>query len=148
MTLFETATRNLRRLKELGLLSSVGSAARTFYEAGPIMLAAAGTMEPNSQDLEDKSHDKPPISIQDVPLALRQSIRHHGLQARARTEDTQALIEKLCRWRPLSASELAALLGKAAPYISQTHIAPMVKDGRLRFLHSEPNHPDQRYLAD
>jgi ATP-dependent DNA helicase RecG len=145
----QTATRNLRKLREHNLLTAVGTSARTTYEPGSIMLAASPqAMEPDFQGSNDSFQDKPPISAHDLPLNLRQALVRHGLMIRAKTEDTQALIASMCRWRPLSATEIASLLKKAPTYISQAHLAPMTRDGRLRFVHPEPNHPDQRYIAD
>lgn len=145
----QSATRNLRRLRELGLLSAVGTTARTTYQPGPAMLAAMPLpLEAGPQGLEDSPQDKPAISLQDLPLNLRQALRHHGLSSRPKVEDTQALIAALCRWRPLSAAEIASLLRKAPTYVSQAYLAPMTRDGRLRFVYPEPSHPDQRYMAD
>jgi ATP-dependent DNA helicase RecG len=59
------------------------------------------------------------------------------------------LIVALCRHKPLTAQELASLLGnrEQKPFV-RDYLTPMVSDGLLSYtIPDRPNHPDQRYTA-
>jgi ATP-dependent DNA helicase RecG len=60
----------------------------------------------------------------------------------------RAGIRRLCTWAPLTADQLATLLGKDRQYLRNKHLIPMVRDGELRFLYPESaKHPHQAYVA-
>jgi ATP-dependent DNA helicase RecG len=67
----------------------------------------------------------------------------HGNYLRGnRLPDT---IRHLCRWRALSVSELARLLGKSKSYVNR-HVRRMREAGHLERLHPDaPSSPDQKY---
>lgn len=86
-------------------------------------------------------------TLQDVlPETLKATLQDLGAQVPQ--DDLRNLIQKLCRWRALSARELASLLNKNRYYIAQEHIGPMVEAGRLkRTIPEKPTHRNQKYRA-
>jgi ATP-dependent DNA helicase RecG len=74
--------------------------------------------------------------------------RAAALSRRAPREEAEALIVDLCRWQPLSAEQLAALLGRNVVYLRNTFLAPLTRAKRLRHtIPEQPNHPQQTYRA-
>ncbi|OHV81647.1 ATP-binding protein [Rhizobium sp. LCM 4573] len=148
-----SASRSLKKMRDLELLVLKGSSSKTYYEAGPRLIEAQEdpelTLGVNSQDKAPNSQDNSEISIKDVPAKLRVQIQAIALGRRAPPEKMFALIEALCSWRPLSASELAKLLERSNIYVAQSYLYPMIKDERLSFLYPEmKNHPNQKYVAN
>jgi ATP-dependent DNA helicase RecG len=70
-----------------------------------------------------------------------------GLLGKKTTADTlRLLISDLCAWRPLSAAEIAFLLGRTRDHLLNEHIRPMVASGDLLpTLPDQPKHPRQAY---
>ena len=57
------------------------------------------------------------------------------------------LVLRLCEIVPLSARQLAALLGRSEAYVSDA-VQPLVREGRLAFLYDgQPRHPRQKYVT-
>ena len=54
----------------------------------------------------------------------------------------RGVILQLCRWRPLSAQALAAVLGRRADYISKKYLRPMVAEGLIEL--TIPDKPRSR----
>lgn len=149
----QTASRELRRLREHSLLTVKGTGVRTYYIAGPEMLKTMeprpSTMEPRSRIMEPSSHDKPVrVKVTDLPATLRHDVQNYALGKRLTEEYAYEIIAAMCAWRPLSANEIADLLGKTSSYISQAYLGPMIKSGKLSYVYPEMvHHPEQRYVA-
>ncbi|PZW36967.1 ATP-dependent DNA helicase RecG [Humitalea rosea] len=147
------ATRDLRRLCELGLLLAEGNTTGRIYRPGPGMMAG-GAVGPAVPADDGSMHDKAAtmhgkaVTMQDnglppVPEELRTLLDLLG----RRTDPgiLHAVVEKLCAWQPLSVGQLADLLGRTETY-TRTVIGAMVKEGRLERTRADvPRHPDQAY---
>lgn len=150
------ASKSLRKLRISNLLSDRGSSSRTYYVPGTEMLKRMVTLEPNSQDsgarfqgITTVQSAEPPVTIEMVPTKLRTEIKHVALGKRLTPELAQDLISALCAWKPLSAVEIADLMGKSPAYLSQAYLSVMVREGRLRYLFEDQvNHPGQKYVAN
>lgn len=85
------------------------------------------------------------VMLAPLPSPLHDEIRQLGKRATS-AGDVQELVLKLCRWRELSVAEIAEYLHRAKSYIRQSIVQPLVKAGRLAYLHpNELAHPGQRY---
>jgi ATP-dependent DNA helicase RecG len=151
------ASGHLRRLRDLELLEMKGGGSRTYYVPGQRFLAAPVVSatekvldEPNSHQLTRDSHQSKQNSHQDlvtVPLELAERIPPVG--TKPRREIMSALIVDLCRWRALSARELATILnGRGHKPLVRDYLTPMVEEGLLAYtIAAMENHPDQRYTV-
>jgi len=167
------ASGHLRRLRELSLLEMKGAGSRTYYVPGPRFLAAPQAPEvqdtsrqasPDSHQLPADTHQLPSDThqlpanthqlsadthqlVDRLPESLRASIPRPGTKPRRHV--LQALIRGLCDWRPLSARELATLLGgRDHKHLVREFLSPMIQEGLLAYTIPETeNHPDQRYTV-
>lgn len=149
------ASGHLRRLRDLELLEMKGAGSRTYYVPGQRFLAAPAAPapemvpdEPNSHQPTQDSHQPVQDSRQPlggVPRELAERIPQAG--SKPRREILRALIVDLCRWRALSAKELATILhGREHKPLVRDYLTPMVGEGLLAYTIPEmENHPDQRY---
>ena len=168
------ASTHLRRLRNLELLEKRGSGSRTYYEPGrafqPGPRAGSGVVGseahqpgPRSREADAQSHVATAQSHQpgaqshqpeprlvtrdDLPTALSERLPNPG--QRPGRDALRTLIVDLCTARPLSARNLAALLGRRdhKPLI-RDHLTPLIEAGRLRYTVPEmPKHPQQAYTA-
>lgn len=145
------ASKSLKIMVKEGLLEMRGGGARTHYRAGPQFLAltnmdgSAASIHANADNMDGEVSY---LRIGDVPPAMRVQMRTLQMKKRAKPEEISDAIKKLCDWKPLSLSEIAALLDKAPTYVSQKFIAKMVSDGDLCYLFPElPQHPSQKYQS-
>ncbi|MBX3322455.1 MAG: putative DNA binding domain-containing protein [Phycisphaeraceae bacterium] len=161
------ASTHLRRLRDLKLLEKKGSGSRTYYEPGEMFVpgprtgsASAGAEShqaaaqshqaaAQSHQPEAKSRQVEPNRV--TPEYLPPQIAHRLPKAGQRpSQDVlRALIIDLCAAQPLSARNLAALLGRRdhKPLI-RDHLSPLIEDGRLHYTIPEmPKHPNQAYAA-
>ena len=153
------ASSHLRRLRDLDLLQMKGASSRTYYVAGPKFLAAppvlvsvpeASTIPHNSHQAATDSRQPSADSRQllaTIPPELTARIPKAG--SKPRREVLRALIVELCRWRSLSARELALILhGREHKPLVRDYLTPMVREALI--VHTIPemeNHPDQRYTV-
>jgi ATP-dependent DNA helicase RecG len=152
------ASTHLRRLRDHGLLEMKGSGNRTYYVPGPVFVAAQTDRpdenehqsEHNSHHLAQNSHhpaDNSHHLLVTIPPDLRSRIPPAG--AKPRRAELRALLIDLCRWRSLSARELATILGRQdhKPLV-RDYLSPMVAEGLLAYTIPEmENHPEQRYTV-
>jgi ATP-dependent DNA helicase RecG len=149
------ASNSLRKLKSLDLLTAKGGGSKVYYVMGPSMLAAldahgaAATLQPSLEDKRSNLEgNEPSIAITDLPMALRKAVNMLALRGRMKPFEAQDIIYKICRWRALSASEIASLLGKSTKHTTDAYLYPMIKDGVLSYTYPDMvNHPQQKYLA-
>jgi ATP-dependent DNA helicase RecG len=149
------ASRNLRALTKLDLLSDRGSGVRTHYIAGPEMIARdVAERDPPQEIIHDSAlimdggiHGSDNL-LKDMPLSLRTTVRNAQFKRRLDPEEGRQIIEALCQWRALSLSEIANLIDKTPTHISQKYLTPMVASRALEYLYPEmPQHPGQKYRA-
>ncbi|WP_424360854.1 ATP-binding protein [Methylocystis parvus] len=144
------ASKSLRQLRSLNLISDRGSGARTYYVPGPAF-PAPGTlnidvsMDASAHKIYGKSGDRL-ASTSELPPELR--LRLQAIGKRLEPEKARDLIIDLCKWRPLSAEEIASFLKKTTSYVSQKYLYGMVREGKLIYLYPEMvKHPGQKYRA-
>jgi ATP-dependent DNA helicase RecG len=151
------ASGHLRRLRDLELLEMKGAGSRTYYEPGSRFLAAQRAPVPaivsdpsnSHQDAQD-SHQPGMDSHQllaTIPADLADRVPPAG--SKPRRDILRALIVDLCRWRALSARELAIILNdREHKPLVRDYLTPMVGEGLLAYtIPAMENHPDQRYTA-
>lgn len=147
------ASKSLRKLRAVNLLSDRGGGNRAYYVPGPELVKRM----PIGQPLGANPLESPPrstgsdeeVSINLAPANFRKDIRLILLGQRLSLDLARRLLVGLCGWKPLSAAQLGSLLGMNPAYLTQTYLSVLVKEGHLRYLYPEqPNHPSQKYVAD
>lgn len=148
-----TASKALRELRKAGLLTAKGGGASAYYVPGDEMITRAiqyaerETIHDKRAIMDGTIHDKG-LRIEQLPPPLRTRARTAYMRKRLDAAWARKLIFDLCKWRPLSATEIADLVGKTRDYVSQRFIGPMISDGSLRYtIEQMPKHPDQKYAA-
>lgn len=161
------ASAHLRRLRDLGLLEMKGAGSRTYYVPSTEFVARSlagqspgGTGSPHHSTPETPqptpdTHQptanthQPAADTHQVLAALPSSLRARIPRAgtKPRKEALRALIRDLCAWRPLSASDIAELLGgRDHKHLVREFLSPLVDEGLLAYTIPEmENHPNQRY---
>lgn len=168
------ASAHLRRLRDLALLEMKGSGNRTYYVAGPgFERAGRGRTDPlqaraqihtspaaNTPQVPPDTHQVPADTPQPAPAsaaseagrdalpeALRRRLPAPGTKPRQTA--IRRLLQDLCAWKPLSARELAALLGRQDhKHLVRELLSPMVAEGLLAYtIPAMEKHPDQRYVT-
>ncbi len=154
------ASGHLRRLRDLGLLEQKGKSVGTYYvptlrllEGSPDAAApgsdqATGENPPLSQGVKPLTQGVSPLSqgVEGLPQELTDAVQ--GLGERASPSEVRDVVRRLCEWKPLSAQEIAKILGRGQAYASRTYLAPMIRDGDLAYtIPDTPSHQDQKYRA-
>ncbi|MFA5631949.1 MAG: ATP-binding protein [Porticoccaceae bacterium] len=143
------ASAHLRRLRDQGLIRMKGAGSRTYYVPGEAFEAAQTTVaQGNENQPVQDSHQPPQDSHQPlvtIPAELQARIPPAG--TKPRREVLRALLIDLCRWRAMSARDLAAILHrKDHKPLVRDYLSPMVAEGLLAYTIPEmENHPEQRY---
>jgi ATP-dependent DNA helicase RecG len=156
-----TASARLRRLRDLGLLAMKGSGSRTYYVPGPSFAAdtpqaaeipsspTADThqVQADTHQVEPDTHQQPRMGLGHLPEALRARLPTPGTKPRKAL--MRMLLTDLCAWQPLSARELADLLGRQDhKHLVRELLSPMVAEGLLAYtIPTMEKHPEQRYTA-
>ncbi|HEY1686486.1 MAG TPA: ATP-binding protein [Tepidisphaeraceae bacterium] len=156
------ASGHLRKLRDHGLFEQKGRGSQTFYAPTERMLnpqkfkittatSAPGQnpvpSEPTRLSPQDKAQ---PLglgpNLGGLPKSLAEAIISLG--QRAAPDDLRAVVRQLCQWKPLTSEQLAGYLGRHQVYLTQTHLAPMIRDGELVYLYPDrPAHPQQAYTV-
>lgn len=80
----------------------------------------------------------------DLPADLQADVA--ALGHRADAHRVRQVILRLCLIRPRPLSQIAGILGRHPKYVSQQHVLPLVRAGRLAYtIPDEPRHPEQEY---
>ncbi len=81
-----------------------------------------------------------------LPSHLAETIANLG--QRATRQDIEYAVWKLCDWRALQVTEIAAFLERNRKYVQNQFLSPMIKQGKLIYTYPEnPAHPQQAYKA-
>ncbi len=157
-----TASGNLRRLRDLGLLEQKGQSRAIYYVPTKELLGKPEEVPeiPSGTRLDEgatPSAKGQPVGLDPIgcakamglppiPVELTESIL--SLKAKNPSNVLRDLIYRLCRWEPLQLSQLGELLGKNPVYLLDGHLRPMLRAGELEYLYPEsPAHPKQAYRA-
>jgi hypothetical protein len=122
-----------------------GAGNRVYYMPTPAFAAARAAGDPAGSDVSQAAadtHQPRPNSRQPeqdgrqllvtIPAPLRVRLPLPG--TKPRRDSLRALITDLCAWRPLSARELAGILGRQEHKpLMRDHLSPMVADGTLAY---------------
>jgi ATP-dependent DNA helicase RecG len=142
----------------------LGSGSRTYYVPGPRFLTAQRVPVPAVVSATSNSHQPVQNSHQPVQNSHQPNLDSHQLLAtipaeladrippagsKPRRDILRALIIDLCRWRALSARELAIILNdREHKPLVRDYLSPMVGEGAIAYtIPAMENHPDQRYTA-
>ena len=160
-----TASQDLRKLRELKLLSQKGKGSATYYLPGALfpveveppphgsshgtLAVEHGTLAVEHGTLAVEhgtlAGQHGTLGI-DLPPDLQQRIAELGSRP---GEKIRPLILELCTTRPLPASQLAAILGDRNPRaLKREHLEPMRSSGQLAYLYPDmERHPQQSYRS-
>lgn len=152
-----SASVNLRRLRDYGLLESKGKSSQTYYIPGKVIAfkeAGALSVNPLSTELASQvnslsSELTPSISLLSteltlLPVDLRKKLE--GLGQRTSPNIAKDLILQLCAIKSFKLSELAFFLKRTEHYVRLHYLMPLIKSEKLEYLFPhQPNHPQQAY---
>lgn len=147
-----TASQDLRKLRAWELLRQMGKGSATYYLAGqnfPKAMEEHKTLQPEHTTLGGKhtTLQGGHTTLRDqLPADLKDAVG--GLSGRPGLK-IRPVIQRLCKWRQLTASEIAQILSRRdSEAIRRDHLKPMVEDGDLAYLYPDmERHPQQAYLA-
>ena len=144
------ASVHLRRLRDLGLLVMKGSGSSTYYVPGANFERAPQThqVQPQTHQVEPQTHQVEAQTHQPAAADLPENLKRRLPAPRSRParDVLQQLLLDLCAWRPHSAGELAALLGRDRKHLVRELLSPMVAEGLLAYtIPAMERHPEQRY---
>jgi hypothetical protein len=85
------------------------------------------------------------FSTENLPKELQLLI--NNFNKRSSKKDLRLVVQKLCRWQPLTAQQLVDLLKrKDKKHFVRSHLTPTVKEGALKYLFPEDeDSPNQAY---
>lgn len=155
------ASAHLRRLRDLKLLEQRDRGAATYYTATEQLLDPESTLqvgpatpahspEPNQQSggISDTRATSGRLQNPGGPGVLPAELAEAVARLNRWTPqpELRRLIQRLCGWRPMSAEELATILGRSRTYLRTEYIGPMVQSGDLAYtIPEKPNAPHQKY---
>ncbi len=84
---------------------------------------------------KDQRDDVSTMPLTPIPQALAEEVA--ALNRWTPQPRLKALIVRLCAWKPLSADELASILGRTRTYLRTEYIGPMVRAGDLAYTNPE-----------
>ncbi len=144
------ASRSLQRLRDLELISSQSKGAGTFYVPGKRMLVAeGGTLQvseanPTYKSLSAGLNPTDKEVVPGLPIHIAEAVADIG--HRATPDEIKYVVKKLCKWRALQVTEIAAILNRSRRHIQENYLRPMIRAGELRYTYPDnPAHPQQAY---
>ncbi|WP_214084082.1 ATP-binding protein [Methanoculleus sp.] len=142
----------LKRLRNIGLLSSCGKGCATYYTPSEKLLGLEKENVPvvPSQKLlfEFDKANNPHARLQQLEreyLDLLQEIS--SLKQREISTTIADLIVKICSIKPHTAKELSEIFNRTRIWMLRKFINPLLEEGRLQRKFSDPNNPNQAYIA-
>ncbi len=140
-----SASNSLRRLRDLGLLNTIGRGTATYYEPTELLLhGTIGDKAPLSRmpAMGDKGAALP-LDPALVGLLRKIGERTHSAML------VEIAVLRLCAIRPLTTMELSNYLKRSPDHLKKRFIRRMVKEGKLRQTHPDsPVHPKQAYICE
>jgi ATP-dependent DNA helicase RecG len=160
-----TASQDLRKLREFGLVIQKGKGSATYYLPGPTFPASkaapdgpltvetvppnAGhtTLAPGHTTLAPQHltlTGEHPTLRNSLPENLRSLVESMG---RRPGDKIRPVIRELCAWKPLSSGELAQILDRTDnEALRRDHLKPMIDAGELEYTYPDmERHPKQAY---
>jgi ATP-dependent DNA helicase RecG len=150
------ASTALRRLRDLGLLTMVGSGQGTYYK--PVLGAQKlhEGLPPHISPLSEgvtphinplfKGLDAIPKGFPLLTEELKKEIASLG--ERANEEEMKNLIKKLCALDALQLTHLSKILDRDPRYLRDRYLSKMIRSEELVYRYPDkPAHPHQAYLV-
>ncbi len=149
------ASGELRNMRDWGILAQKGKGRATYYvpdlafnhpELGKYNQVTSLSNHPEEflSDDPDALPDHLNTLSDELPLHLKDIIKDLGRRTNDK-EKMNAVILKLCAWRPLTLKQLANLVQRNEKYMLG-FIAPLREGGQVEYTYPDmPNHPDQAY---
>jgi len=148
------ASQDLRKLRDLGMVTQKGKGSATYYLPGPQLPAESpehgtghATLPAKHTTLAPELATLPPKHTtlrESLPADLKTQVDELGKRP---GEKIRTVIRGLCSWKPLSSNELAEILGrKDNEAIRRDHLKPMIDSGQLTYIYPDmERHPQQAY---
>jgi len=152
------ASKELRALRQSGLLRDHGKGSATYYIPGERLVEAMLQRNHNKSDHE-QSLNAPvqeintPVQEINTPVPMIPEDlqkRLENLKQRVRDKNKiRQLILDLCKVHPMTKSELAKHLKRREDYLKHLFLMPMIASGELKFRYPEMvKHPSQAYITN
>jgi len=150
-----SASTNLRRLRDCGILEHKGKSSQTYYVLKnefsiqgltPHTSSISEGLTPHTSSISEglTPHTSNPASLNDNDLTIQ--LQKIGKKTSAVT--IKEVIRKLCSQHPLKSGEIAALIHRNPRYVRDKFLTPMVEAGDLELTFpNNPAHPLQAYKA-
>ena len=140
------ASRLLGKLRDLDFLIQHPHGAMTFYTpAGQFEIAPVYTTRQQVRVSPDVGETLN-IDSETIPPDIAESIRILG--KRNSPQAVRRVIIQICSVRPVSAGEIAQLVGRSKRWVLNSYLKSMIRDGQLTYvIPGEPNHPEQKYTV-
>ena len=154
------ASKELRAMRDTGLLRDHGKGSATYYIPGDKLQSAMqeryhGNREtPQAPVQTPQASAQTPHAVAEIPPAVATDFSQElqgdllSLGKHCRREKLNALILRLCAQRPLTRQNLAALLQRDESNLKKL-LKTLVESHQLRYLHPEMvKHPKQAYITN
>ncbi len=139
----------LAQLVRDGFLHSIGSGKGTSYYLPEGMYAdifdnnfSSPTLTPevNSRGMEVNSGGllKEEVDLARIPRENKKLNKH----------SMEQIIIALCSIRPQTLDQLSKLVDRSSDFLRSSYLRPLIKKGKLSYLHKEQNHPQQAYIVN
>lgn len=137
-----TASRHLRRLRDVGLLIKKGQGAATYYEPTPKALQQ-WIQSGKPPELGGKPPElgcKPP----ELSPELQRLIQSQG--KKGKTEELLKLVVTILKAGEMSLADLARYLGRSEDHVRKTYLKPLIESGKIELsIPESPTDPRQTY---
>ena len=146
------ASIELRAMKSVNLLNPKGKGKGTYYVPGDALSAPPQDLSAPPQDLSAPPQDlsAPPQGLS-APPQISEALKNRISELKQREHDhekVESIVLEICQTQFAKATHVAQLLNKGEDYIKRKYLSPMIKEGKLTYLHPDMiNHPEQAYKA-
>jgi ATP-dependent DNA helicase RecG len=130
--------------------TAAGRREDTALPAQQTSLPAQQTSLPAQQATPPDEPELPPDELQALRSALPEALREdlNRLGERATPANLEAVILRLCAWRPLTKEQLAGLTRRNPRHLRQSVLRRLIGSGQLEYLYPDtPTHQQQAYRA-
>ena len=141
------ASKLLGKLRDLGFLIQHPHGAMTFYTpTGRLGVTPVCTTHLREVEVSLDAGETLSVDSEAIPPDIAKSIRMLG--KRNSPQEVRRVIVQICSVRPISAGEIARLVGRTKRWVLNSYLKPMIRDGQLEYaIPGEPNHPEQKYTV-
>ena len=156
------ASTDLRKLRELNLITQKGRGSATYYIKGAEFPRTLDEMSANTDGITQHGSlagQHGSLVSQHGSLASRHGSLRDGFSSELRHEidalgerpgeKVRPVLKKLCQGKALTANELAGIFGRSdSKSLKRNHLKPMIDAGELAYTYPDmEKHPQQAYRA-